>query len=113
MFSLLLSLSLPVLPVDTFAVIRPTGDEISRLVAQLDDRDFRVRDRATRRLRMAGLEAVGRLRQEAEVQPSPEVRARLAEAIAGIVRVPWRGDLTEARAEARRTGRPILAFSTV
>ncbi len=87
--------------------------ELARLVAQLDANDFRVRDRATRRLREAGLDAVPRLRQAAEQSPSAEVRARLAEVIAAITRLPWRGDAATARAEALRTGKPILFVSTL
>jgi len=91
----------------------PSDDQLARLVAQLDADDFRVRDRATRRLREAGLDAVPRLRQAAEQSPSAEVRARLAEVIAAITRLPWRGDVAGARAEAKRTGKPILLVSTV
>jgi hypothetical protein len=91
----------------------PTDDEISRLVVQLDAADFRVRDRAARRLRDAGFDALPRLRKTADGSPSAEVRMRLAEVIAEITRVGWRSDLAAVRAEARRTGKPILVVATV
>jgi hypothetical protein len=96
-----------------FAFTPPTDDEISRLVAQLDAADFRTRDRATHRLRELGLDALPRLRKAAEESPSPEVRSRLADVIAGLTRVGWRSDLAAVRAEALRTGRPILVVATV
>jgi hypothetical protein len=91
----------------------PSDDEIVHLVAQLDADDFRARDRAARRLREADLDAVPRLRRAAAEAPSPEVRTRLDDVIAGITRLGWRTDLAAARAEAKRTGKPMLLVSTV
>jgi hypothetical protein len=96
-----------------FAYTPPTGDEITRLVAQLDADDFRVRDRATHRLRELGLDALPRLRKAAEESASAEARSRLADVIAGITRLGWRSDLAAVRAEALRTGKPILVVATV
>ncbi|HVK17612.1 MAG TPA: hypothetical protein VM533_11745 [Fimbriiglobus sp.] len=95
------------------ALAQPPGDEIGRLVAQLDADDFRVRDRAARRLREVGLDTLPRLRRAAEESQSVEVRTRLADLIAGITRPGWRSDLAAVRAEALRTGKPILVVSTV
>lgn len=111
---LLLVLSAGVaLAVPAPAITPPSDDEIARLVAQLDAADFRVRDRATHRLRELGLDAVPRLRREAEASPSAEVRSRLADVISGITRVGWRSDLAAVRSEALRTGKPILVVSTL
>jgi hypothetical protein len=111
---LLLVLSIGVaLAAPTFALTPPTDDEVTRLVAQLDADDFRARDRATHRLRELGLDALPRLRKAAEESPSAEVRSRLADVIAGITRLGWRSDLAAVRAEALRTGRPILVVATV
>jgi hypothetical protein len=95
------------------ALAPPPDDEITRLVAQLDADDYRVRDRATHRLRDLGQDALPRLRRAAEDSPSAEVRLRLADVIAGITRLGWRSDLAAVRAEARRTGKPILVVSMV
>jgi hypothetical protein len=95
------------------ALTPPPDDEIARLVAQLDADDFRVRDRAARRLREVGLDAVPRLRKAAEGCPSAEVRTRLTDVIAGITRLGWRSDLAAVRSEALRTGKPILVVSTI
>ena len=95
------------------ALTPPPDDEITRLVAQLDADDFRTRDRAARRLREVGLDAVPRLRTAAEESQSAEVRTRLADLIAGITRMGWRSDLAAVRSEALRTGKPILVVSTV
>jgi hypothetical protein len=95
------------------ALTPPPDDEFARLIAQLDAADFRVRDRATRRLLELGLDTLPRLRKAAEESPSAEVRARLADVIAGITRPGWRSDLAAVRAEALRTGKPILVVSTV
>ena len=95
------------------ALTPPTDDEITRLVAQLDDNDFRVRERAARRLRESGLDAVPRLRKEAAESPSAEVRTRLAAVIKGLTRPGWRSDLAAVRSEALRTGKPILVVSTI
>lgn len=97
----------------TPALAQPPDDEIARLVAQLDDADFRIRDRATRQLHEMGLDAVPRLRKAAEESPSAEVRTRLADAITRVTRVGWRSDLAAVRSEALRTGKPILVVSTL
>jgi hypothetical protein len=94
------------------ALTPPPDDEVARLVAQLDADNYRARDRATHRLREMGLDAVPMLRKAAEESPSAEVRTRLADVIAGITRLGWRSDLAAVRAEARRTGKPILVVST-
>jgi hypothetical protein len=95
------------------SLAQPADDEIARLVARLDADDFHVRDRATRRLRELGLDAIPRLRQAAGAGASAEVRARLADVIAGITRLGWRSDLAAVRSEALRTGKPILVVSTL
>jgi hypothetical protein len=109
---LLLVLSYGAAPVAAPAA-PPSDAEFAHLVAKLDDADFRARDAAARRLREAGLDAVPRLRKAADESPSAEARARLADVIAGITRLAWRGDAAEARAEAKRTGKPILFVSTL
>ncbi|HXE55957.1 MAG TPA: PDZ domain-containing protein [Tepidisphaeraceae bacterium] len=55
----------------------PAGDEISKLIAQLDDPDFRVRRQAAGRLRDLGPPALAKLKEAADSN-IPEVRTRAA-----------------------------------
>jgi hypothetical protein len=56
-------------------------DEVGRLVKNLDDPSFQVRQEATRRLIEVGRPALARLQEMARVSASPEIRFRLQEII--------------------------------
>jgi WD40 repeat protein len=55
----------------------PEARRLARLVADLDDDDFAVREQATRELERLGARAEPALRKALEGQPSAEVRARV------------------------------------
>jgi hypothetical protein len=56
-------------------------DEIDRLVKELDDPSFQVRERATQRLIEIGRPMLGNLRRLAQTSESPEVRVRLRKVV--------------------------------
>jgi hypothetical protein len=75
------------------------GERLRRLVAELDDDDFQVRERASRALEEAGDQAEAELRKALEGNPTAEVRQRvgnLLERLSPQAEVPER--LRQARA---------------
>jgi WD40 repeat protein len=56
---------------------KPDAKRLARLVAELDDDAFAVRERSTRELSEAGVDAADALRQALANDPSPEARRRL------------------------------------
>jgi hypothetical protein len=56
---------------------KPDAKRLTRLIADLDDNAFKVRERATRELSEAGSEAADALRQALANNPSTEVKRRL------------------------------------
>lgn len=71
---------------DRFPSIWKTQDakRLARLVAELDDDGFVVRERATRELSEAGLDAADALRTAWANNPSPEARRRLEKLLAPL-----------------------------
>jgi hypothetical protein len=65
---------------------KPPPPSIEQLIQQLGDRDFRVRDRASRQLIDLGIEALATLQKERSAQTDPEVRRRLDELIPSLER---------------------------
>jgi WD40 repeat protein len=57
---------------------------VRSLVIELDDDDFKVRDKASRELERLGPDAALALRGALDGSPSPEVRTRIQKALAGI-----------------------------
>ena len=91
----------------------PTPAQVASLVRSLDDNHFIMRERAENSLRELGTRAVPLLRKELQTATSLETRRRLENVIADLSRIPWRRDLDKAVAEARRSGKPLLVFSTL
>jgi WD40 repeat protein len=59
-------------------ITMPTPEQLNRLIADLDARQFSVREKATRELEKLGRLARPKLQQVLAGQPSPEVRQRVA-----------------------------------
>jgi hypothetical protein len=91
----------------------PETEQVRALVRQLDDRRFATREEADRALRKRGLGIVPRLRQELTGPVTLEVQRRLERIIADLIRLDWHRDLAAAVREASKSGKPILAFSTM
>jgi hypothetical protein len=91
----------------------PAKDDISPLVAQLGDRDFRTREKATRELTAKGWDAVPAMQKALDKATEPEVAERLEKALTAITKLNWYAKADEAVAAATKTGRPILMFSTI
>ena len=91
----------------------PETEKVRALVRQLDDRRFATREEADRALRKRGLGIVRQLRQELSGPVTLEVQRRLERIIADLIRLDWHRDLATAVREAGKSGKPILAFSTM
>jgi hypothetical protein len=91
----------------------PDAERARALVRQLDDSRFATREAAERGLRQLGLAVVPLLREELKRPASLEVRCRLQRVVAELTRLPWREDMPAALAEAGKTGKPLLIFSTI
>jgi hypothetical protein len=91
----------------------PDPDRVRTLVRQLDDSRFAAREGAERALRQMGLPAVPLLRAELKRPGSLEQIRRLERLVAELTRLPWHQDVQTAVSEAGKTGKPILAFSTI
>jgi hypothetical protein len=65
------------------AAVGPDAERLRRWVVELDDNDFRVRERASERLADHIAAAEGLLRRELERDPPPEVRARIERLLKG------------------------------
>jgi WD40 repeat protein len=79
-----------------------TDKEVARLIAELDDDSYRVREVATAALEAAGQQVRTALRSALRARPTPEARRRLHELLAALP------DPTEAQAlERRRTLRAL------
>jgi hypothetical protein len=88
-------------------------DDIAPLVAQLGDRDFRTREKATRDLTAKGWDAVPAVQKALDKATEPEVAERLEKVLAAITKLEWYAKPDEAVAAASKSGRPILMFSTI
>lgn len=88
-------------------------DDITSLVAKLGDRDYRTREQATKTLAAKGWEAVPAMEKALAAAEEPEVIVRLQRVIHGITRLDWHTKPDDAVAVAKKTGRPILIFSTI
>ena len=88
-------------------------DEIARLVADLGDRDYTTREKATKALAAKGWDAVDRLDKELATLSNPEAADRLRRVIAGITRLDWHTAPAAAVAAAKKAGKPVLTFSTI
>src|SRR5438132_13834523 len=64
---------------------RPSAATASALIEQLGSRDYHIRDSASKRLQLCGIEVLPAL-QKARGNPDPEVRRRLEELIAPLER---------------------------
>jgi WD40 repeat protein len=65
---------------------------VKRLLSELDDDSFEVRERAARELAKLGKQAVPLLQRTLQAGPSPEVRRRIAEVLAELSRTRPTGD---------------------
>lgn len=83
-------------------------DEVRSIASSLESPEWRTRCDAERRLIELGPDAAPALERERREAHSEEARRRLYYALARTVPLRWLGSLTEALAEARRTGKPIL-----
>src|SRR5262249_46145221 len=86
-----------------------TREGIARLIRELDDEEFAVRQTASKGLRRLGTVAEPFLREALEKKPSAEVRSRVNELLAGIKKPEWDpDDLRHLRAIAvlERVGTP-------
>src|SRR5262249_47690759 len=72
-----------------------------------------ARAEADRLLHRLGVGAVPLLREELRTPASLEQRRRLERLIADLTRLPWHDEPQAAVREARRTGKPLLGFSTL
>ncbi len=110
-------LTTPLLALIAFGVGRgdppAKSDEITLLVAQLGDRDYSTREKATKALAAKGWDAVDRLNTELASVSNPEAADRLRRVIAGITKLDWHSDPVAAVAAAKKAGKPLLTFSTI
>jgi hypothetical protein len=97
-------------PARCFAAESP---DVASLIRDLDAGRFVVRERAEDSLRKMGLDIVPELQKALQNNPSPETQDRLNRIIKQLTRLPWHVKLEEASAEARKSGKPILVFSTI
>lgn len=89
------------------------AERVRTLVKQLDDPQFQARQQADQELRRLGIDVVPHLRKELEGKHPLEVTRRLESIVNELSRVPWKTDIAAAQAEAARTGKPLLVFSTI
>lgn len=88
-------------------------DDLAPLVAQLGDRDFQTREKAHKALAAKGWPAVPRLQTALDEATEPEVADRLQRILAGITKLNWLVKPDDAVTAARKSGKPILVFSTI
>lgn len=91
----------------------PAKDDLAPLIAQLGDRDFQTREKATRELTAKGWDAVPAVQKALEKATEPEVAERLERVLAATTKLNWYAKADDAIAAATKTGRPILMFSTI
>jgi hypothetical protein len=91
----------------------PDAERVHILVRQLDSDDFSERVAADRSLRDLGVPAIPLLRAALAKKPSVEVERRLEAIIRDLGRLTWHHDLNAALREAKKTGKPLLVFSTL
>lgn len=84
-------------------IVFPKSGRVDRLLADLDDEDFLVRQRATQQLANLGQAVLEALRKTAAASPSAESRGRAA-------RLAARYEGEAAEAERRRTVRAVAAL---
>jgi hypothetical protein len=90
------------------ALPRVEVEKLERLIRDLDEDAFAVRERATRELEALGSQAGPALRKALETPPSPEVRRRLK----GLVDRLENGDLPPERLRALRSLRVLEELDT-
>lgn len=91
----------------------PDAEQVRALVRRLDDPRFAQRRDADAALRQLGIGVVPQLRQELQKRPPLEVARRIENIVNELAQLKWRADLPEALRDARRSGKPVLVFSTV
>lgn len=82
-------------------------------VSELASQDFDTRERAELSLTGLEIDAVEQLNKALAAQTDEEVVARLKRVIFRLSHPRWLHELNAAKAEAQKTGRPILIFSTI
>lgn len=82
-------------------------------VSELASQDFDVRERAELSLTGLEIDVVEQLNKALAAQTDEEVVARLKRVIFRLSHPRWLHELNAAKAEAQKTGRPILIFSTI
>ena len=60
------------------------GERLARLIAELDDDSFKIRERATRELAIAGADAADALRRALHDDPSVEVKRRIEDLLSRL-----------------------------
>jgi hypothetical protein len=88
-------------------------EQVQQLVRQLDDPSFEVRQQADEQLRRLGIAAVAPLQRELNKNPPLEVARRLQGILRHLGKLAWHKEQDAAFVEARRSGKPVLLFSTI
>jgi hypothetical protein len=91
----------------------PEPARVQALVQQLDDSRCPARQHADRALRELGIGVVPQLRAALQTRPPLEVYRRIESIVNELTELPWQSDLPAALREARRSGKPIVVFSTL
>lgn len=88
-------------------------ERVQSLVRQLDDPRFEARQQADEELRQLGIAAVPHLQAELKKHPPLEVARRLEGILHHLGKLAWHKEQDAAFIEARRSGKPVLVFSTI
>lgn len=91
----------------------PTLEQrVQALARQLDDPSFEARQQAEEDLRQLGIAVVPLLEKELQKNPPLEVARRMQGIVQHLGKISWHKQ-DAAFLEARRTGKPVLVFSTI